>query len=350
MTSNLKATGAFALTVALTAALSGALACGRREAHSEDKALPKAAVTLAEGGSSEGGSWVAATLQSTRTANLSTRMGAQVKRVLAQEGQRVAAGSLLLVLGDEDLQAQFKAAETGLAAVEAQHRRMTALFAQKAATAAEVEQAQAQLAQAQAGVASLKAAIAYTQIRAPFAGVVQARKVNEGDFVGPGMPLVELVGEGEQEWVATLSESEGRLLKPGQKVRFESEGVTGEAQVAALSPGGDAFSHKGTLRARVLAPKGLRQGAFGRILVPGAKTEGLMVPRSALVLRGELTGVFVAREGRAELRWITLGEGSGDSLPVRSGLKAEDRVIDRPGALQDGQHIEIRRDGVNHGQ
>ena len=80
--------------------------------------------------------------------------------------------------------------------------------------------------------------------------------------------------------------------------------------------------------------------------VPGAKAEGLTVSRSALVTRGELTGVFLAKEGYAELRWITLGDGAGDSLPVRSGLKAEDRVIDRPGSLQDGQPIEIAG-GVN---
>jgi RND family efflux transporter MFP subunit len=268
-------------------------------------------------------------------------MAAQVKRVHAQEGQRVPAGTLLVALGDEDLQAQLKAAETGLATVEAHHRRIQALFAQKASTPSELEQAQAQLAQAQSGVSSLKANIAYTQIRAPFTGVIQSRKVSEGDFVGPGTPLLELVGEGEQELVATLSESEGGALKQGMKVRFEAEGSTGEALVTALSPGGDAFSHKGTLRARVLAPKGLRQGSFARILVPGVKVEGLTVSRSALVTRGELTGVFVAKDGHAELRWISVGDGLGDSLPVRSGLKPEDRIIDRPGTLQDGQPIEI---------
>jgi RND family efflux transporter MFP subunit len=336
-------------TVVLAGLLIGTLACGHKEAAPESKTLPKVAVSLVASSQAEGGSWVAATLQSTRTATMSTRMAAQVKRVLVQEGQRVPAGALLMALGDEDLQAQLKAAETGLATVEAHHRRIQALFAQKAATPSELEQTQAQVAQALAGVSSLKANIAYTQIRAPFAGVVQSRKVNEGDFVAPGMPLVELVGEGEQEWVATLSEAEATLMKQGLKVRFETEGTTGEAQVTALAPGGDAFSHKGTLRARVLSPKGLRQGAFGRILVPGAKADGLMVPRSALVARGELTGVFVAKDGHAELRWITLGDGAGDNLPVRSGLKPEERIIDRPGSLQDGQPIELNG-GVTHGK
>ncbi|GLH73897.1 MexH family multidrug efflux RND transporter periplasmic adaptor subunit [Geothrix limicola] len=337
------------VVLVLTALSLITLACGHKEAHSEAKELPRVAVSLVAGAAAEGGTWVAATLQSTRTATLSTRMAAQVKRVHVQEGQRVAAGALMMALGDEDLQAQLKAAETGLATVQAHHRRIQALFEQKAATPSELEGAQAQLAQAQAGVASLKANVAYTQIRAPFSGIVQSRKVNEGDFVGPGTPLVELVGEGEQELVATLSEGEAKALKAGLKVPFESEGIKGEAQVTALAAGGDAFSHKGTLRARVLSPKGLRQGSFARILVPGVKAEGLRISRSALVTRGELTGVFVAKDGHAELRWISLGEGAGDSLPVRAGLKPEDRVIDRPGSLQDGQPIDISG-GVNHGK
>ena len=335
-------------SVALTGTLLGTLACGHKEARSEAKDLPKVAVSLVAQGASEGGVWVAATLQSTRTAMLSTRMAAQVKRVLAQEGQRVAAGTLLIALGDEDLQGQLKAAETGLATIEAHHRRIQALQAQKASTLAELEQVQAQVAQAQAGVTALKANIAYTQIRAPFSGVVQSRKVNEGDFVGPGMPLLELVGDGEQELVASLSEDEAKGLKTGAKVKFEAEGVDGEAQITGLAPGGDPYSHKGTLRAKVIKPKGLRQGSFARLLVPGLKSaQGPAVPRTALVNRGELTGVFVAREGRAELRWLALGEGSGSYLPVRSGLKEGEKVIDHPGALQDGQPIEITG-GVNH--
>lgn len=335
---------------ALSATLLGTLACGHKEDRPQSRELPKATVSLVAQGAAEGGVWVAATLQSTRTAAMSTRMAAQVRRVLVQEGQRVAAGTLLIALGDEDLQGQLKAAETGLATVEAHHRRIQALQAQKASTISELEQAQAQVAQAQAGVAALKANIAYTQIRAPFSGVVQARRVNEGDFVGPGMPLVDLVGEGEQELVATLSDAEAKGLKVGGKVAFEVEGAQGEAQITGLAPGGDPTTHKGTLRARVLRPKGLRQGSFARILIPGAAAPGsLTVPATALVHRGELTGVFIAKDGHAELRWVSLGEGAGGQLPVRSGLKEGERVIDHPGSLRDGQPIEISG-GVSHGK
>jgi RND family efflux transporter MFP subunit len=333
----------------LAGALLGTLACGHQDAKSEAKELPKVAVSLVAENGPTGGGWVAATLQSSRTAMMSTRMAAQVKRVLVEEGQRVAAGTLLLALGDDDLQGQLKAAETGLATIEAHHRRIQALQAQKASTIAELEQVEAQVAQAQAGVTALKANIAYTQIRAPFSGVIQSRKVNEGDFVGPGMPLVELVGDGEQELVATMSDTETKGLKMGGKVKFETEGVQGEAQIIALAQGGDPYSHKGTLRAKVLKPKGLRQGSFARIQVPGMETAGLAVPSSALLHRGELTGVFIAKDGHAELRWLSVGEASGDFVTIRSGLKDGEKVIDHPGALQDGQPIELAG-GVNHGK
>ncbi len=337
-------------TLVLAGGLLGNLACGHKPESRERTELPKVAVSLVAQGAPEGGAWVAATLQSTRTAMVSTRMAAQVKRILVQEGQRVPVGTLMLALSDEDLQGQLKAAETGLATVEAYHRRIQALQAQKASTPVELEQVEAQVAQAQAGVTALKANIAYTQIRAPFSGVVQSRKVNEGDFVGPGMPLLELVGDGEQEPVATLSEDEAKGLKAGSKVAFESEGADGQAQVTGLAPGGAPYSHKGTLRAKVLRPKGLRQGSFARILVPGLPAApGLSVPRSALVQRGELTGVFIAKNDHAELRWISLGEGDGAYLSVRSGLKDGEKVIDHPGALQDGQPIEVAN-GVNHGK
>ena len=333
----------------LSGALLGNLACGRKPDSRERKELPIVAVSLVAQSGPLGGGWVAATLQSSRTAVMSTRMAAQVKRVLVEEGQRVKAGTLLIALSDEDLQGQLKAAETGLATIEAQHRRIQALQAQKASTVAELEQVEAQVAQAQAGVTALKANIAYTQIRAPFSGVIQSRKVNEGDFVGPGMPLVELVGDGEQELVATVSDAEAKGLKIGGKVVFETEGVTGEAQVTALAQGGDPYSHKGTLRAKVLKPKGLRQGSFARIQVPGLETAGLCVPESALLHRGELTGVFVAKDGQAELRWLSVGEPAGNAVTVRSGLKDGEQIIDHPGALQDGQPIEVSG-GVSHGK
>jgi hypothetical protein len=87
----------------------------------------------------------------------------------------------------------------------------------------------------------------------------------------------------------------------------------------------------------------LRSGAFARIKLAAAAdaAPGLSVPGSAVLRRGELAGVFVARSGHAELHWLSLGEAQGGRFPVRAGLTAQDPVIDRPEGLFDGQPIEV---------
>ncbi|WP_242332997.1 efflux RND transporter periplasmic adaptor subunit [Anaeromyxobacter sp. SG66] len=289
--------------------------------------------------------WAAGSLAAVRRAVVSTRTPASVRSVNVEEGARVRQGELLVRLSDDDVRGQLAAARTALSTAAAQERRMEVLAAQGAATAVELDRARAERAQARAAVAAARATLAYTEIRAPFAGTVQARRVNAGDLVGPGQPLLELEGS-ELEVVASLSEAEARGIAIGRTIRFEAGGEAGAAQVSALAVGGDPLSHRRTLRARVQQGGAtLRSGAFARLVLPvdiAAPPRGVWVPRSALVERGDLTGVFVVTGGQAQLRWLALGEGVGDRVPVRAGLEAREAVIDAPGsALRDGQRVEV---------
>jgi len=321
-------------------------ACRRHEEPKTEQ-LPRLKVRLVSATDAAPAGWVAATLGSTQRAVLATRLAASVKKVHVMEGQRVAAGALLVSLGDEDLQGGLKAAEAALGAASAQLRRIENLARQSAATPAELEQASVQVAQARAGVAAVKANIGFTRIRSPFAGVVQARRVSEGDFVAPGMPMVEVEGQGALEFTGSVSEGEAKGLRIGQELPFDTEGKTGLARITGLATGGDPVSHRGSLRAQVVkGGEGLRSGAFGRLKLPGVQAQANpepSIPRSALVQRGELSGVFVAREGRAELRWLSLGEAQGNRIPVRAGLVQGESVIDAPGELRDGQPIEVAK-------
>jgi multidrug efflux pump subunit AcrA (membrane-fusion protein) len=172
---------------------------------------------------------------------------------------------------------------------------------------------------------------------------VQARRVEPGDLVGPGQPILELEGDA-LELVASLAAAEADGLAVGSVLRFEAGRARGEAVVTALAPGGDPLSHRRALRAQVRTVEGeLRSGAFARLRVPAKVASGeTWIPRTALVERGDLTGVFVAREGRAELRWISVGEAAGEAVAVRAGLRPDDVVIDAPGPLRDGQPVEVQ--------
>ena len=178
-----------------------------------------------------GGRTVAGSVVSARRATLSTRIAAGVRAVLVEEGQRVAAGQLLVSLADEDLRGAQAAAEAGLAAAATQEKRIRQLLAERAATTAELDQAVAQRAQAEAGLAAVRANLAYAQLRAPFAATVQARRVDPGDLVGPGQPLLELEGDG-LEIVASLSDAEAAGLALGSVLRFQAGGAEGDGTPA----------------------------------------------------------------------------------------------------------------------
>jgi membrane fusion protein, multidrug efflux system len=305
--------------------------------------LPAAQVRVVSVSPSTAGRWVAANVIAARRATISTRLSATVEGVHVEEGQGVVAGQRLVSLASGDLRGGLDAARAALAGAAAHERRIAELARERAATPSELEAATAQRAQAEAAVAAARANLAHAEIRAPFAGVVQARRIEPGDLVGPGQPLLQLEGGG-LELTASLSEAEVRGIAIGETVRYQVGRVEGTARVTALTPGGDRLSHRRGLKAQVLSPPPeLRSGAFARIEVPGegAPAGGVWVPRTAVVERGDLTGVFVAAEGRAQLRWVAIGEPVGDRIPVRAGLRSDEPVIDAPGALRDGQPVEV---------
>jgi RND family efflux transporter MFP subunit len=325
-----------------------AVGCSAR-AHGEvGPELPRIQVRTVESLAQAGDQWVAGAVAAAEHAVISTRVSASVRSVAVQEGSRVRKGALLAQLADDDLRAQLTAARTAASAATAHARRIETLAREGQATRSELESAQAQRAQADAQVAAAREALSYAAIRAPFEGVVQSKRISTGDLVGPGQPLFELDGA-ELEIAGSLDEAEARSLRLDQQLHFTAGTRSGTATISALAPGGDLLSHRGTVRARVVTGgQGLRTGDFARLEIPRtttapARSANLWIPRSALVERGDLTGVFVAREGRAELRWLALGEPAGGAVPVRAGLRAGEEVIDTPGLLRDGQPVEVMR-------
>jgi RND family efflux transporter MFP subunit len=269
-------------------------------------------------------------------------LAATVKKVLVTEGSRVKRGQLLLLLSDEDVRAQVASADTALANALAHEERISKLTADRAATTVELESAKAQRSHAAAVMAGMRANLSHSQLRAPFDGIVSARRVHAGDFVGPGQPLLEMEG-GELEIQATLSEEEARALQIGGWVPFEAKGVQGQAEITALTPGGNVLSHRRTLRATILnRPKELRSGDFIRIEIPRpAATQDIVIPTSSLVRRGDIAGVFVVEKDRAYLRWLSVGETLEQGVAIRAGLTRDEKIILDPGMLRDGSLVEV---------
>ncbi|HEX6901397.1 MAG TPA: efflux RND transporter periplasmic adaptor subunit [Thermoanaerobaculia bacterium] len=308
---------------------------------------PRAVRTAAVERSGAGALTVPATVAARQSATLASRIPAAVRELPRREGESVAAGAVVVRLDDSALRAGLAAAEANLQAAEIDLARMRGLAGKGAATPREVEAATVRAAAARAEVSGVRENLAYAVLRSPFAGIVAARRVEAGDVVSPGQPLVEIEGAGGLELRGTVSAAESRGLRPGSEVEARVDGLAGplRARVTALSPAGDPATHRFELRADLPVAEGLRSGLFARLILPvpasGQEAETFSVPAAAVFERGGLTGVFVADEGGrlARLRWIAPGARTGDRVEVRAGLQPGERVVIDPGDLADGDPL-----------
>ncbi|MHB8838293.1 MAG: efflux RND transporter periplasmic adaptor subunit [Gemmatimonadaceae bacterium] len=272
-------------------------------------------------------------------ATLSTKLMGAVTAVLVNEGTRVAAGTPLVRLDASDLDAKSRQASAGIAAAEAAHRealaqatRIRALYADSAAPKAQLDAVEAGLARASAGLdaaragaTELNAVRAYGVLRAPFAGVVTHRFVDAGDFAAPGAPLVTVQDGSRLRITAAVPAAMATRVKAGMKLSAKIEGQAVQAVVEGVVPSAATMY---TINAIVANAKGaFPSGGAATLAVPAGATEhALLVPLSAIVRDGDLTGVRVVRDGRSELRWVRLGDVRGDRVTVRTGLQAGERV------------------------
>ena len=332
----------------LTVAALAAAACGRHEARpaTEAPAGPAREVTAAEvvrtGGVGEVA--VPGTVQARKRAALSARMPASVVELPYQEGQWVEAGAVVVRLDDAALRAGVAAAEAAVKATQSDLERTKSLLDKGAATPRELEQMTAAASGAQAQLTAARDGLSYSALRAPFDGRVAARRVNLGDVANPGMPLIEIEGEGGLELRATVESALAATLKPGARLSAQVDGQAGPlaATVVAIAPAGDPTTHRFEVKADLPAASGLRAGLFARLMVPGVTADPkLLVPVAATFERGGLTGAFVIAGGKAHLRWIAPGGREGGAVEVRAGLEAGERVVLEPADLADGTPVRV---------
>ncbi len=203
----------------------------------------------------------------------------------------------------------------------------------------------AALAQRRAELELARQQLADTRVRAPFAGVVQARVAHLGEFLPAGAPVVRLVQTTPLRLRLEVPERQAVPLRVGQPVRFTLEGspVVHHTPLARLSPALHEASRVLVAEADVPNPDGtLRAGAFVRAaVVVSTNTPGLTVPAEALVVFAGLEKVVLVREGRALERSVTTGRRGPGWVEILAGLEPDTPVILAPGNLQTGQPVRV---------
>ena len=269
----------------------------------------------------------------------SVKAGQVLARIDARSADQTASAS----------DAQLRQAQALLDVATKDFERQQQLYQKQYISQAALDRAESQYkaAQAQAAALQAQAGAARTQsglhvLRAPYAGVVADVPVSPGDMAMPGRALMTIYEPGTLRVSASVPQS--AWSAPARGVRVEFPGLPEarrwlDARDVQLLPTVDAATH--TVQLRIPLPAGIEgvaPGMFARVWLPaadGAQAAAgrLFVPRSAVVRRAEMNGVYVLdSKGMPLLRYVRLGRSVGDEVEVLSGVSAGERVALDPQA------------------
>jgi len=283
------------------------------------------------------------TVRAKNSAQLSARISGTVSAVHAKAGDRVGRGTLLLTL--EAIESIAGAAGAAHAVEEALARKKLAdvtferfarLYEEQAVTRQELDTRRAERDMADRGLARAReaaraagAVAGYTRITSPVSGIVTGRSVDLGATVFPGMPLITVEEEGRYRLEVMAPESLLGKVQPGQIVPVSLDDGTKNVSgtVVEIVPRVDPLSRTFIVKLDIPSA-GLRSGRFGRAMIPTGERRGILVPRTALVERGQLSSVWVVDGGNvARMRLVKPGESRGDRVEILAGLAEGERIV-----------------------
>ncbi|RYZ36359.1 MAG: efflux RND transporter periplasmic adaptor subunit [Sphingobacteriales bacterium] len=306
-------------------------------------------------------------IESVHSANISTRVMGYITNVKVKAGDRVTKGQLLVTISNEDIMAKLAQADAilaganaALSSAEKDHQRFTNLYNQKSASAKELDnvtlQYQAARANARAAAqmkAEARSMLAYTNIVAPFSGIVTKKLTDAGSMANPGMPILVIEQSGNLQVNAAIPETEiNRIeLKSPASVSVESAGKNFTGEVVEISP--SSMGTGGQFLVKISLPKEaqnlLNAGMYAHVRIntksdsPAKNNENILIPLIAVNRIGQMDAVYtISSQGTAILRYVRLGKTYGDKVEVLSGLNNREGFITKAeGKLYNGVPVKL---------
>lgn len=289
-------------------------------------------------------------VEAVNQATMSAQTAGRVVELPYDVNDYVPAGAVIVRFTDVEqksaqrqAQARIASAQAAYDEAQASYRRIAEIYARKLVAKADLDQALARrdsaLAALQAARASLREVgqqLDYTVVRAPYSGIVTRRYVQVGEAVQPGQPLIAGVSLQNLRVTVQVPQSAVEAIRRFQQAQVLL-GADGARRVAAkkvvVFPYADPQTHTFSVRLELDgADTGLYPGMTVKVAFAVGEAPRMLVPASALVHRGEVTGVYVVGDAGVDLRQVRTGNRFGDDIEVLAGLDDGERVAADPGA------------------
>ena len=293
---------------------------------------------------------------------VSSRIMGFICKIAVREGEKVAKGQLLATLDDADVEGAIRQVHASMAKARAALRdsetdvqRYETLFARGSTSENSLRKIRLQRDVAENSYREVKAALQvakaqrnYISITSPVNGVVVDRLKRKGDLATPGAPILTVESTVTLLFETYVAETRIGGIQVGDPVLVFIDALENplEAAVTRVVPSGDPVTRRYRVKVALPDVPKLMPGMFGRCRFIIGSERSPVVPRSALVTRGGLVGVYIVNEKHdARFRWLRTAREWPDRLQVKAGLKGGESIVATvPPRLRDGDMVKKKRD------
>ncbi|MGD8846811.1 MAG: efflux RND transporter periplasmic adaptor subunit [Desulfobacteraceae bacterium] len=298
--------------------------------------------------------------QAKNRANLSFAVPARVLDRQIESGSKVTRGQVLARLDDREFRnavelahATYSKLKTQLSQATRDRTRMERLAASDVVPVAQLEKVttrqsalESSLAAAAARLKESRRLLDEVVLRAPFSGTVTKVYIQPGEWVAPGQPAIELIGDGEIELLVQVPETMLHRVSPGQRVQVQLPFADNRRVPGRISSIAKAASTAGRLfplKVELDEEPGVVAGLTAQLITNLSAQGVLTVALAAVVNPGASQPyLFIYDGGKVHRRTITIGGIIGDRIVVSGNLHEGDRVvISGQSQLTDGQLVEV---------
>ncbi len=291
-------------------------------------------------------------------AQIASRLMGYIKNLDVKVGQEVKKGELLFSIDSSDVNSQilqaksaYQQASAALKDAKLDYDRFSKLYKQDSVSKQQFDKISLQYKVAQENLVSAKTALNqaksqlnYANVKAPFDGVVVDKMAVAGDLAAPGNPVLVLENLTSLSVKTQVAEDLFAVLRPGDEAEVVIDGhpkaLTGT--IYTLVSAADPKTRTHTVKLSLPSLVNVNSGTFARVGFKRGERQTMMVPKSAVLNRSGVQGVFVLEDGKANFHMVRLGEKIGDKVEIKAGLNLGDTiVVANNQSLLNGDNIEV---------
>ncbi|MGN6508200.1 MAG: efflux RND transporter periplasmic adaptor subunit [Chitinophaga sp.] len=277
-------------------------------------------------------------IRSIRNIELRAQEKGYLEGIYVDEGQTVKAGQLLFKIMPRLYEAEALRAEAEAEAAGIEVKNTQALADRNVVSQNELALAKAKLKKAKAELALAQAHLAFTEIRAPFDGIIDVLHLKIGSLVEEGDLLTSL-SDNSRMWVYfNVSEPEylsyASGAKPKEKLKVDLLMANNEVfahQGVVETIEGEFNNETGNIAFRATFPNQerlLRHGETGNVLIRQPIKDAIIIPQKATLEILDKKYVFVVnKDNVVQLRHITVGTEMPDLYVVKEGLAENEKIL-----------------------